>query len=114
MTLLVRSLVLAPALAFSLCSMSRTFAQEPAAPIGDFESHGDLGTVLHPGTAEYDAAKKTYTLSGSGENMWFEKDAFQFVWKKMSGDVKIAAEIAFIGTGGNPHRKAVLMIRQSL
>lgn len=114
MTLLVRSLVLAPALAFSLCSISRTFAQEPAAPIGDFESHGDLGTVLHPGTAEYDAAKKTYTLSGSGENMWFEKDAFQFVWKKMSGDVKIAAEIAFIGTGGNPHRKAVLMIRQSL
>ena len=114
MTLLVRSMVLAPALAFSLCSISRTFAQEPAAPIGDFESHGDIGTVLHPGTAEHDAAKKTYTLSGSGENMWFEKDAFQFVWKKMSGDVKIAAEIAFIGAGGNPHRKAVLMIRQSL
>ncbi len=114
MTLLVRLMVLAPALAFSLCSISGTLAQEPAAPIGDFESHGDIGTVLHPGTAEYDAAKKTYALSGSGENMWFEKDAFQFVWKKMSGDVKIAAEIAFIGTGANPHRKAVLMIRQSL
>jgi hypothetical protein len=31
----------------------------------------------------------------------------------MSGDVKIAAEIAF-STRGNPHRKAVLPIRQSL
>jgi hypothetical protein len=31
MTLLVRSMVLAPALTFSLCSISRTFAQEPAA-----------------------------------------------------------------------------------
>ena len=82
--------------------------------MGDFEGHQDVGTVLHSGSTTYDAAKKTYTVTGSGENMWFGVDDFQFAWKKMSGDVAISADIAFVGDKGNPHRKAVLMIRQSL
>jgi len=82
--------------------------------LGIFDNHQDVGTVLHPGTAVYDAAQKTYTLSGSGENMWFGIDDFHFAWKKVSGDVALTADIAFLGAGGNPHRKAVLMIRQSL
>jgi hypothetical protein len=89
-------------------------AQAPPAPLGIFESHGDVGTVLHPGSAQYDGAHQTYTISGSGENMWFGVDDFQFAWKKMSGDVAISADIAFVGNKGNNHRKAVLMIRQSL
>ena len=90
-------------------------AQEKAeGKLGAFEGSGDVGTVLHPGTAEYDAAKGTYTIAGSGENMWFAKDAYQFVWRKMSGDVELSADISFAGMGGNAHRKAVLMIRQSL
>jgi len=84
-----------------------------AAPVGIFESHGDVGTVLHSGSVEYDAAKRSYTIAGSGENMWLGSDAFQFVWKKMSGDVTLAADISFLGKGVNEHRKAVLMIRQS-
>src|SRR5882724_9424202 len=87
---------------------------QAAAPAGIFESHGDVGTVLHPGSVEYDAAKRSYTIAGSGENMWFASDAFQFVWKKMSGDVMLTADISFLGKGVNEHRKAVLMIRQSL
>jgi TolB protein len=83
-------------------------------PIGIFTDHQDVGTVLHPGSAVYDAARQTYTLTGSGENMWFGIDDFHYVWKKVSGDVALTADIAFLGTGGNPHRKAVLMIRQSL
>ena len=87
----------------------------PMGPIGLFESHADIGSVLHPGSVEYDATKKSYTVTGSGENMWFKEDAFHFVWKKVSGErVSLAANISFIGRGGNPHRKAVLMIRQSL
>ena len=79
-----------------------------------FEGHGDIGTVLHPGSASYDDAKKTFTISGSGENMWLNADAFYFVWQKVSGDVALTANISFLGTGGNEHRKAVLMVRQSL
>ena len=81
---------------------------------GAFEASGDVGSVLHPGSVEYDAANGAYTIAGSGENMWFAKDAYQFVWKKMGGDVALSADIRFIGAGANPHRKAVLMVRQSL
>ncbi len=89
-------------------------AAPTAAPAGLFESHGDIGTVLHAGSVEYDAAKRSYTIAGSGENMWSTKDAFEFVWKKMSGDVTLTADLSFLGKGVNEHRKAVLMIRQSL
>ena len=84
------------------------------APVGMFESRGDVGTVLHPGSVEYDTAKGSYTIADSGENMWFASDAYQFAWKKMTGDVTLTADITFLGKGVNEHRKAVLMIRQSL
>ena len=32
----------------------------------------DVGTVLHPGSVEYDSSKQTYTVTGSGDNMWFD------------------------------------------
>ncbi len=96
------------------CLAFPVYAAPAAAPLGVFEDHTDVGTVLHAGSAEYDASKRTYTIAGSGENMWFAADAFQFVWKKVSGDITLTADISFIGSGGEAHRKAVLMIRQSL
>jgi TolB protein len=111
----VMTILAASALFLILCSgMNRALAQEAGAAVGAFEARGDVGTVLHAGSVEYDTGKKSYTIAGSGENMWFKTDAFQFAWKKMSGDVGVSADISFIGTGGNAHRKAVLMIRQSL
>jgi hypothetical protein len=89
-------------------------AQAPSGPVGIFEGHGDVGTVLHPGSVDYDPAAKTYTVSGSGDNVWAKEDDFQFVWKKVSGDVSLTADIAFLGKGVEEHRKAVLMVRQSL
>jgi len=83
-------------------------------PLGIFENHSDVGAVLHPGSATYDPATKTYTLRGSGENMWGASDAFQFAWKKVSGDVELTADVRFPDLGGNAHKKAVLMFRQSL
>lgn len=94
--------------------VSHSWAKPPAVPVGIFEDHADVGTVLHPGSAEFDASRQSYTLSGSGENMWFATDAYQFVWKKVSGDVTLTADISFPTTTGNPHKKAVLMLRQSL
>jgi len=102
---IVTIFVLAPVAAIS---------QSQPLPQGIFTDHQDVGTVLHPGTAVYDTATRSYTISGSGENMWFGIDDFHFAWKKVSGDVALTADIAFLGTGGNPHRKAVLMIRQTL
>ena len=76
-----------PLLCFiALVSATLCFAQNP---IGVFENHEDVGTVLHPGSAIFDPAKATYVLRGSGENMWSIEDAFQFAWKKVSGDVEL-------------------------
>lgn len=84
------------------------------ATTGLFEDHGDVGTVLHPGALEYDPSTGSYTIRGSGANMWFATDAFHFAWKKVSGDVSLTADAAFTTQTGNPHKKAVLMFRQTL
>ena len=112
------SMLLLPPTFLVLLGLFTSSSSEPAPPqdsaVGIFEGHGDIGHVLHTGSVEYDAEKKSYRISGSGENMWFTADAFQFVWKKMSGDVVLTADIEWIGTGGNPHRKACLLLRQNL
>jgi TolB protein len=109
-----RFLALLPILMLLLTLGSHARAQNANGPVGIFESHSDVGTVLHAGSVDYDAAKRTYTISGSGENMWLGKDAFQFVWKKMSGDVTLTADISFLTKTGNEHKKAVLVLRQTL
>jgi len=90
-------------------------------PLGIFTDHGDVGkpSTIGPGSATYDGATKTYTIAGGGENMWASADHFHYVYKKMSGDVALEATIAFGSsnpTTGTPngHRKACLIIRQTL
>ncbi len=104
-------------IAILMCTMALfagRMTSQTASPVGIFESHQDVGTVLHPGSVEYDATSQRYTIAGSGENMWLGADAFQFAWKKMSGDVSLTADISFLTKTGNEHKKAVLMLRQSL
>ena len=98
--------------AFCLTLVLAARAATPS--LGIFQDHQDIGTVLHPGSVEYSPDQQTYTISGSGANMWFGEDDFHYVWTKVSGDVSLTADIAFVGAAGNNHRKAVLMIRQSL
>jgi TolB protein len=99
----------------SLLAGAGAGAQDASASLGIFESQNDVGHVLHPGSAEYDTTTKTYTVSGSGENMWFASDEFHFVWKKISApDVTLTANISILGASGDGHRKGVLMIRQTL
>src|SRR3954464_12554193 len=87
-------------------------AMTPAEPIGIFEDHRDIGTVLHPGSVAFNPDRSAYTVSGSGENMWAAKDAFHYAWKQASGDLSLAADVSFLGAGTDPHRKACLIIRQ--
>lgn len=79
-----------------------------------FDGAGDIGDCHIPGSHSYDAATGTYTLTASGYNLWFETDAFYFVWKKVKGDFEITGEVAFKGEGVNPHRKIGFLIRESL
>jgi TolB protein len=83
-------------------------------PVGEFSDHADVGTVAKPGSVEFDSAKGEYRVTGSGENMWGAKDAFQFVWREAPGDSTLTADVRFVGEGKNAHRKACLMFRKSL
>jgi WD40 repeat protein len=82
--------------------------------LGIFSENKDIGQPSHAGSASYDSAAGIYTISGGGSNMWAKTDDFQFAYKEMSGDLLFAANILWPKGGGNPHRKACLMIRQSL
>ena len=83
-------------------------------PIGIFEGQSDIGSAVVPGSASYDAASKQYTINSAGYNVWYTRDEFRFLWKKMSSDVSLAADIAFPDPNGYGDRKAVLVIRQDL
>jgi len=83
-------------------------------PIGIFSAQSDIGAALAPGSASFDPATRTYTVHSAGYNIWYSRDEFRFLWKKMSGDVSLAADIEFPDPKGYGDRKAVLVIRQDL
>jgi hypothetical protein len=67
-----------------------------------------------PGSASFDPATKAYTIHSAGYNVWYTRDEFRFLWKKMSGDVSLAADATFPVPDGYGDRKVVLILRQSL
>jgi WD40 repeat protein len=82
--------------------------------LGIFEGNVDVGNVGQKGSVVFSPSDSSYTVSGGGTNMWFDGDQFHYVWKKVSGDVSIAADIQWIGEGIDAHRKACLIFRQDL
>ena len=82
--------------------------------LGIFEGAADVGTVDHAGSATFDRAGGTYTVTGSGGNIWGTRDAFYFVRRRVSGDLTASAAVEWQGEGSHPHRKAGWMIRQDL
>ena len=85
-----------------------------AAGIGLFESSADVGKIELKGASEYLADKAQYRISGSGKNMWFTEDAFQFLSKKLSGDLVFSMDVGWEAKGKENHRKVGAMVRQSL
>jgi hypothetical protein len=83
-------------------------------PIGIFQGQSDIGAAVVPGSASYDEATKQYTINSAGYNIWYSRDEFRFLWKKMSGDVSLAADVSFPNAQGYGDRKVVLAIRQNL
>src|SRR5205807_1750293 len=85
-----------------------------AGELGTFEGATDVGDPALKGSVAFDPARNEYRVTGGGANIWTDHDEFQFVWRKLSGDVTLAATLRFEGTGGAAHRKAGLMIRRGL
>ena len=87
------------------------FAQNGA--LGAFESNSDIGKPKNAGGAQYDASTQFYTLRGSGYNIWFNRDEFNYLYRKIAGDFIVTANFEFTGNGGDMHRKIGWMIRES-
>jgi hypothetical protein len=83
-------------------------------PIGIFQGQSDIGSAVVPGSASYDAKTKQYTITSAGYNIWYSRDEFRYLWKKISGDVSLTADVTFPDPKGYSDRKAVLVIRQNL
>lgn len=93
-------------------ALSISFA--PAKKIGVFQQSEDVGTPKLAGSSAFDSKTNEYRLKGSGYNIWFERDEFQYLFKKLSGDFTVTADFEFVGTGVDPHRKVGWMVRESL
>jgi len=100
------------AIASMLWSTMMVLPGSSRADLGQFERNADVGRVSLPGSARFDEASGRYQITGGGANMWGAEDAFHFTWRQVSGDLRLSTRVAFVGAGGDPHRKAGWMIRQ--
>lgn len=107
----------APLLVFSglmLCGAAVPVAPVEAQELGEFEAHGDVGDVQRKGSVRFDPRRHEYRITGGGENMWGPRDAFHFVWSRVSGDLILNGDVDFPEKTGEAHRKAGWMVRQGL
>jgi regulation of enolase protein 1 (concanavalin A-like superfamily) len=71
----------------------------------------DIGSVGVAGNATY--LNGTFTLTGSGTDIWGTADSFRFVYKPLTGDGQIIARVASL-QNTNTYAKGGVMIRQAL
>ena len=81
--------------------------------LGVFTNSEDIGKPKNTGSSTYDTNTQTYTLKGAGYNIWFNRDEFHYLYKKISGDFVLTANFEFAAGKGNSHRKIGWMVRES-
>ena len=82
--------------------------------IGAFDGQTDVGSALVPGSSSYDPATGTYRITSAGYNVWYTRDEFRYLWKKMEGDVSLAASVNWPNINDFHDRKVALIFRDSL
>ncbi len=85
----------------------------PAAPVSlpSGWSTQDVGDVSKAGAAGHSSG--TFSVSGSGADIWKAADEFRYVFQALQGDGEITAHVTG-QTNTDPWAKAGVMIRQSL
>ena len=82
-------------------------------PVGIFQVNSDIGNPKKAGSALYNQVDQSYTMTGGGYNIWFERDEFHYLFNKIKGDFILTANFEFIGKGTEAHRKTGWMIRET-
>ena len=75
------------------------------------QKDADIGLPPLPGSASFRLG--TYTVIGSGKDIWGTADQFNFVYQPITGDVDISARVASLRSSSGS-AKAGVMIRESL
>ena len=101
------------ALMLVACIAGQVYCQDTET-IGIFAAQSGVGMPAKQGEVVYDSELQEYLVSGSGKNMWFDKDEFHFVWKQIQGDFILTTKAELIGIGVDPHRKLGWMVRSTL
>jgi TolB protein len=81
--------------------------------LGVFTHSGDVGGPAIKGATAFSPSNGQYKITGAGANIWAKQDQFQYVWREMPGNFTVTATLRFLGEGVE-HRKAGIMVRQSL
>ena len=71
----------------------------------------DIGNVGQVGSASY--TNGTFTVNGSGDDIWNNADAFQFVYQSLNGDGSVVARVVSVGNTAQ-WAKTGVMIRENL
>jgi hypothetical protein len=103
----MRNVLLLFLLVFCQCINAQTSS------LGIFDNNTDVGKPKIAGSSGYDAVNQTYHLKGSGYNIWFNRDEFNYLYKKVAGDFIATANFEFVGENGDAHKKIGWMIRES-
>jgi hypothetical protein len=100
-----------------ICALLIAFAADSLSQqmeLGVFEGQGDVGNPIRSGSTSFDPVAQTYTIESSGSNMWFGRDEFHFLWRKLKGDFILSARAGFVGKGVEQHRKLGWIVRSGL
>jgi Bacterial Ig-like domain/Glucose / Sorbosone dehydrogenase len=74
-------------------------------------AHTDIGAVAAPGN--FGESQGTFTVTGSGADIWSTADECHFVYRQINGDTTITARVASL-QNANAWTKAAVMVRQNL
>ncbi|MFH1882892.1 MAG: LamG-like jellyroll fold domain-containing protein [Planctomycetota bacterium] len=72
------------------------------------------GKPASEGSVSIDEATGTYTMTGSGADVWGSSDQFHYGYVQITGDATIVARVVDNGTGSNAWAKGGVMIRETL
>lgn len=118
-----RTVAMAADVLAGLCLTSHTNATTASATFSDVSWTGggtglpapwssqDIGNVGAPGSAALSGG--TFTVCGSGADIWGASDAFRFVSQPLTGDGQITARVGSL-TNTDAWAKAGVMIRESM
>lgn len=80
---------------------------------GIFQFNSDIGNPKNSGSARYNSDDQSYSVRGSGYNIWFARDEFHYMYNTLKGNFILTANFRFEGKGTEAHRKTGWMVRGS-